>query len=179
MISSLGKRVFLLHNVHEKAPQLFNTRWAMAYLRGPVTRSQVKVINKMVGAGIQKEAEKPGEAAPAGKPAAKQLITRPAVPSGVREVFLPNTVTVAQALKKESLSPEGSSNNLVTDRRCWRRPAHASSTEQAMLMWRNMMQRLFLRLTGGGSSAGNSTLFRRLTWTAWKMTRCRMWDFNR
>ncbi len=113
MISSLGKRVFLLHNVHEKAPQLFNTRWAMAYLRGPVTRSQVKVINKMVSAGIQKEAEKPGETAPAGKPAAKQLITRPAVPSGVREVFLPNTITAAQALKKESLSPEGSSNTLI------------------------------------------------------------------
>ena len=27
MISALGKRVFLLHNVHEKKPQIFNTRW--------------------------------------------------------------------------------------------------------------------------------------------------------
>jgi hypothetical protein len=113
MISSLGKRVFLLHNVHEKAPQLFNTRWAMAYLRGPVTRSQVKVINKMVGASIQKEAGKPGETAPVEKQAAKQLITRPAVPAGVREVFLPNTVTAAQALKKQSLPQEVSSSTLV------------------------------------------------------------------
>ncbi|MBU7037575.1 MAG: hypothetical protein HXS52_06560 [Theionarchaea archaeon] len=44
IISSLGSRVFLLHNVHEKAPITFQTRWAMSYLRGPLTRSQVKLL---------------------------------------------------------------------------------------------------------------------------------------
>ena len=29
LISALGKRVFLLRNVHEKRPALFQTRWAM------------------------------------------------------------------------------------------------------------------------------------------------------
>ena len=38
MISSLGKRVFLLHNVNAKGPLLFQTRWAMNYLAGPLTR---------------------------------------------------------------------------------------------------------------------------------------------
>ena len=35
LLSSLDKRVFLLHNVHEREPLLFQTRWAMSYLRGP------------------------------------------------------------------------------------------------------------------------------------------------
>lgn len=42
LISSLGMRVFLLHNVHEEAPVTFQTRWAMSYLRGPLTRLQVR-----------------------------------------------------------------------------------------------------------------------------------------
>jgi DNA helicase HerA-like ATPase len=41
LISGLDKRVFLLHNVHEDAPLTFKTRWAMSYLRGPLTRVQV------------------------------------------------------------------------------------------------------------------------------------------
>ena len=114
MISSLGKRVFLLHNVHEKEPVLFNTRWAMAYLRGPVTRTQVKRLNKMAGASVQVQADTAGAAAPQPtqkkEPAGEKLVTRPAVPSGVEEVFLPNTVTFAQGVKKESLSVEDTSN---------------------------------------------------------------------
>ena len=42
LISSLDSRVFLLHNVHQNAPVVFQTRWAMSYLRGPLTRQQVK-----------------------------------------------------------------------------------------------------------------------------------------
>ena len=44
VISALGKRVFLLHNVHEEAPVTFQTRWAMSYLRGPLTRLQVREL---------------------------------------------------------------------------------------------------------------------------------------
>ncbi|MEE9429435.1 MAG: DUF87 domain-containing protein [Melioribacteraceae bacterium] len=46
LLSNLGKRVFLLHNVHEEHPQVFHTRWAMSYLRGPLTRTQIKNIVK-------------------------------------------------------------------------------------------------------------------------------------
>jgi DNA helicase HerA-like ATPase len=42
VLSGLGKRIFLLHNVHQDAPQVFETRWAMSYLRGPLTREQIK-----------------------------------------------------------------------------------------------------------------------------------------
>ncbi len=44
MLSALGNRVFLLHNVHEDAPVVFQTRWAMSYLRGPLTRLQVREL---------------------------------------------------------------------------------------------------------------------------------------
>ena len=43
-LSALGHRVFLMHNVHEKGPALFQTRWAMSYLRGPLTRGQIKAL---------------------------------------------------------------------------------------------------------------------------------------
>ena len=44
MISALSSRVFLLHNVHEEEPLTYHTRWAMSYLRGPLTRPQVKEL---------------------------------------------------------------------------------------------------------------------------------------
>jgi hypothetical protein len=43
-LSSLGNRVFLMNDVHEDAPVVFETRWAMSYLRGPLTREQIKVL---------------------------------------------------------------------------------------------------------------------------------------
>lgn len=44
LISQLGSRVFLLHNINEPRPIVFNTRWAMSYLRGPLTRPQVRQL---------------------------------------------------------------------------------------------------------------------------------------
>ena len=51
MISALGKRVFLLHNVHAGAPTLFQTRWTMNFLAGPLTRPQLRPLNQLAGAG--------------------------------------------------------------------------------------------------------------------------------
>jgi hypothetical protein len=42
VLAGLGSRVFLLNNVHDDAPEIFETRWAMSYLRGPLTRTQIK-----------------------------------------------------------------------------------------------------------------------------------------
>ncbi len=45
LISNLAPRVFLLHNVHdESGPVLLHSRWAMSYLRGPLTRQQVRTL---------------------------------------------------------------------------------------------------------------------------------------
>jgi hypothetical protein len=42
ILAGLGNRVFLLHNVHEDGPVLFQTRWTLSYLRGPLTRPEIK-----------------------------------------------------------------------------------------------------------------------------------------
>ena len=47
IISGLGKRVFLLHNIHASQPVLFQTRWAMNYLAGPLTRAQIPALNRL------------------------------------------------------------------------------------------------------------------------------------
>jgi hypothetical protein len=129
LISSLGKRVFLLHNVHEHGPALFQTRWAMNYLAGPLTRSQIPALNQLVGAGEPaapqvdswggapvSEAPVPSQpaAAVASQPVSPPPVapaqpadaepqagssTRPSVPSGVAEYFLPNNLTFTQAFK--------------------------------------------------------------------------------
>jgi Helicase HerA, central domain len=42
LIAGLGNRVFLMNNVHENRPEIFETRWALSYLAGPLTRNQIK-----------------------------------------------------------------------------------------------------------------------------------------
>lgn len=96
LISRLDKRVFLARNVHERAPALFRTRWAMNYLAGPLTRDQIPALNHLAGAAaitaaaadvtlptdrhdLQDDGEGP---ALAGGP-------RPALPAGIHEYFLP------------------------------------------------------------------------------------------
>jgi hypothetical protein len=44
ILSSLGNRVFLMNNIHEDYPEIFQTRWALSYLRGPLTRDQIKML---------------------------------------------------------------------------------------------------------------------------------------
>lgn len=44
ILAGLSNRIFLLNNIHDDAPEVFETRWAMSYLRGPLTRTQIKVL---------------------------------------------------------------------------------------------------------------------------------------
>ncbi|MFM9958984.1 MAG: ATP-binding protein [Phycisphaerales bacterium] len=50
-LSALGPRQFLMNNVHEDGPVVFETRWCLSYLRGPLTRQQIKVLMDPVKAG--------------------------------------------------------------------------------------------------------------------------------
>ncbi|GAB6280155.1 MAG: ATP-binding protein [Thermovirga sp.] len=85
MISGLGKRVFLLHDVHEDEPVLFQTRWAMSYLAGPVTREQIRL---MAGPSPAETAGDGARIAPAPVTPAQRPIQE-VLPSGVVSVFLP------------------------------------------------------------------------------------------
>jgi hypothetical protein len=48
LLAGLGNRVFLMNNVHEDAPEVFQTRWTLSYLRGPLTRTQIKTLMEPV-----------------------------------------------------------------------------------------------------------------------------------
>jgi len=56
-LSGLKQRVFLMHNVHETAPVVFETRWTLSYLRGPMGREELR---RAAGTGAQ--AAKPSAA---------------------------------------------------------------------------------------------------------------------
>ena len=89
ILSSLGKRVFLLHNVHARAALVFHSRWAMSYLRGPLTRDQIRALTA---------AQPPTAAAPAAaarphsplRPAAIGTTTPPVIPPGIQQFFVPS-----------------------------------------------------------------------------------------
>ncbi|GAB4161021.1 MAG: DUF87 domain-containing protein [Candidatus Promineifilaceae bacterium] len=112
LISALGKRVFLLRNVHDPHPTLFQTRWAMNYLAGPLTRQQIPALNALAGAAPPVTAA-PATAAPAALPraipahpqsAAAVLSavgseTRPPVPARIAEYFFPNDLSFSQAVQ--------------------------------------------------------------------------------
>ncbi len=51
ILAGLSNRVFLLHNVHEDHAQLFQTRWTLSYLRGPLTRPEIKRLMDPVKKG--------------------------------------------------------------------------------------------------------------------------------
>ena len=73
-ISGLDKRQFLLHNIHEKEPVLFTTRWALSYLRGPLTRDEVSDL--MESAETPPPAARPqADATPIERPAADEPLT--------------------------------------------------------------------------------------------------------
>ncbi len=53
LISSLGKRMFLIHNVHKGMPELFKTRWALTILRSPLTLEEVAKLVKSRRAWVE------------------------------------------------------------------------------------------------------------------------------
>ncbi len=79
-LAGLGNRIFLMNNVHEDSPEIFETRWVMSYLRGPLTRNQIR---KLV-AHRPRSAAMPETAGKAG--------TRPILPPEVKQYYLPSRV---------------------------------------------------------------------------------------
>ncbi|MBL8097158.1 MAG: ATP-binding protein [Anaerolineales bacterium] len=99
LLSGLGNRVFLMNNVHDNGPVVFTTRWAMSYLRGPLTRQQIKTLM---------DPFKPA-AAPATQPAAATTAaasaTMPAPAAVVAAVPAPTQPAPALATGRPSLDP--------------------------------------------------------------------------
>ncbi|MFZ0131384.1 MAG: DUF87 domain-containing protein [Desulfobacterales bacterium] len=49
ILAGLGQRVFLMNNVHDSEPVVFETRWTMSFLAGPMTREQIKALGAVTG----------------------------------------------------------------------------------------------------------------------------------
>jgi len=104
-LSGLGNRVFVMNNVHEDQPVVFQTRWTLSYLRGPLTREQIQTLmasRKPVAAPApsgQPDARpaSPTVQASGPSPASSRSPTassatgsaRPIVPPDVPEFFMP------------------------------------------------------------------------------------------
>lgn len=84
-LASLKKRQFLLHNVHENQPVVFNTRWCMSYLAGPISRDQA--IDLCKNQKIQLENINPKKAKKK-----KSTSPQPVMESGI-DVFYANPTT--------------------------------------------------------------------------------------
>lgn len=50
IIAGLGQRNFYLHSIHEDDALIFNTRWVLSYLAGPLTRDQIAALPKPLAA---------------------------------------------------------------------------------------------------------------------------------
>lgn len=134
LISSIGKRVFVMNNVHNKKPILFQTRWVMNFLAGPITRNQISHLNELAGAkttpqpkpvsaSVSKKETTPSpsveklqavpvpasaETAAKPTPASARLssapegsVTKPPLPAGVREYYLPQNYSLTEAFQFE------------------------------------------------------------------------------
>ncbi len=85
LLSNLKQRTFLMINAHDDAPTLFQTRWVLSYLRGPLTREQIAQLKGAAAPPTTPPVVSQSGAAPA--PAAAGA--RAVVPPGVTEVFRP------------------------------------------------------------------------------------------
>ena len=95
LLSALDKRVFLLHNVHEQAPVVFQTRWTLSYLRGPLSRDQIRALTpETKGARPESGSRSPEARVPSlgsrAKPESPATSSPPIVPPGVGQYFVPS-----------------------------------------------------------------------------------------
>jgi len=102
-LAGLGKRIFLMNNVNYDAPVIFETRWVMSYLRGPLTRNQIKVLmeprkaavfpGQTAATTVASYASVPtpvaSQSASAGAGKASKSSGRPILPPEVTQYFVP------------------------------------------------------------------------------------------
>ncbi|MGE3983238.1 MAG: ATP-binding protein [Dehalococcoidia bacterium] len=99
LIAGVQKRVFLVHDIHRKGPALVHSRFAMSYLRGPITRDEIERLTPgtaTAGAAAPVAASSapvytPQAAAPAPeppRPAPQVMAGPPPVPAPMRTLFL-------------------------------------------------------------------------------------------
>jgi hypothetical protein len=111
LLSALDKRVFLLHNVHEKGPVVFQTRWTLSYLRGPLSRDQIRALTPArAPEAAPRETAAPAapSPAPAAAPAARRGTAEtspPVLPPGIEQFFIPSSAEPGRASHAPHYAP--------------------------------------------------------------------------
>jgi len=100
LLSGLGNRVFLMNNVHDDAPTIFETRWALSYLRGPLTREQIKVLaepmKKQWKETLPSQPTPPSPLGPISSGTPSQAISQiPIIPPEIPHYFIPSTQSLS------------------------------------------------------------------------------------
>src|SRR5512134_3198509 len=91
ILAGLGNRIFLMNNVHEDEPVVFETRWCLSYLRGPLTRTHIKMLMdpvKRESSSVKRQAPEKTAASPAASRLAPHA-SRPMLPPDVPQQFVP------------------------------------------------------------------------------------------
>ncbi len=96
-LAALGSRVFLMNNVNDDAPTIFQSRWALSFLRGPLSRQQIQTLmdprraelcgNSILGKSNSANNVDGNSGAASTKTAGVQTDSRPILPSGIEERF--------------------------------------------------------------------------------------------
>jgi hypothetical protein len=90
LLSQLSARVFLVNNVHDKEPIVMQSRWTLCYLRGPLTRDQIRSLMIGPARSLQaKTAASVDTAPPVSAAASRAKSSKPIMPPGIAESFLP------------------------------------------------------------------------------------------
>lgn len=85
-LAGLGSRIFLMNNVHEDEPVVFESRWCLSYLRGPLTRTQIKTLMDPQRPAHTSTAPMSSAAKP---PKSVKGGARPMLPPDVPQYFMP------------------------------------------------------------------------------------------
>ena len=89
LLAGLSTRIFLMNNTHDERPEVFETRWTMSYLRGPLTRTQIKSLMDPVKA----QSVEPSKVEPISVPASPQTSApqkdKPVLPPEISQYYIP------------------------------------------------------------------------------------------
>ena len=95
ILAGLGNRVFLMNNTHEDQPVIMQTRWLMSYMRGPLTRDQIKILMDPFKSGIPKQTilmpDTQSTTSATTSPMPVMTGQMPVIPSDISRYFLPAT----------------------------------------------------------------------------------------
>jgi hypothetical protein len=94
-LSGLAKRNFYVHDIHAEGPVVIESRWTLSYLRGPLTKDEIRRLGATTAPAAPAPAPEPTQTVvmPSANapPADGSTGARPVLPPDVPQVFFPTT----------------------------------------------------------------------------------------